>query len=83
MSFSGWIEAHICVAQTALTAQASGFGVQVIADAVGSRTLANKELGLAKIRQAGGVISSLEMATYDWLERSDIPEFKAVLPFIK
>ena len=66
-----------------MTALASGYSVQVIADAVGSRLQMNKELGLAKIRQAGGIISSVEMAVYEWLERSDGPEFKAVLPFIK
>ncbi len=77
------IEAHICVQQTALAALHRSLGVHVVADAVGSRTPANKELGLAKIRQAGGVISAVEMALYEWLERSDGPEFKAVLPLIK
>jgi nicotinamidase-related amidase len=77
------IEAHICVQQTALAALHRGFGVHIIADAIGSRTPANKELGLAKIRQAGGVISTIEIALYEWLERSDGPEFKAVLPLIK
>jgi len=77
------IEAHICVQQTSLTALAHGYGVQVIADAAGSRLSLNKELGLAKIRQAGGIISSVEMATYEWLERADGQEFKAILPLIK
>lgn len=77
------IEAHICVQQTALEALHRGYGVHVIADAVGSRTTVNKELGLAKIRQAGGIISAVEIALYEWLERADGPEFKAVLPLIK
>jgi len=77
------IEAHICVQQTALEALHRGLGVHVVADAVGSRSPANKEFGLAKIRQAGGVVSALEIALYEWLERSDGPEFKAVLPLIK
>ncbi|MDR3560260.1 MAG: hydrolase [Negativicutes bacterium] len=77
------IEAHICVAQTALEGLARGYNVQIISDAAGSRTPSNKEIGLAKIRQAGGVISSVEIALYEWLERSDGPEFKAILPLIK
>lgn len=76
-------EAHICVQQTALGALDRGYGVHIVADAVGSRTPANKELGLAKIRYAGGVISGVEIALYEWLERADGPEFKAVLPLIK
>lgn len=77
------IEAHICVQQTALEALARGYKVHIIADAVGSRAPANKELGLAKLRQAGAVISAVEIALYEWLERSDTAEFKAVLPLIK
>lgn len=77
------IEAHICVQQTALAALDEGYGVHVIADAVGSRAPANKELGLAKIMQAGGVVSAVEIALYEWLERAGSPEFKAVLPLIK
>ncbi len=76
-------EAHICVQQTALGAIHRGYGVHIVADAVGSRTPANKDLGLAKIRNAGGVISGVEIALYEWLERADGPEFKAVLPLIK
>jgi len=77
------IEAHICVGQTALDALDNGYNVHVISDAVGSRTLANKELGIDKIRQAGGIISAVEIALYEWLERSDSSEFKHVLQLIK
>jgi nicotinamidase-related amidase len=77
------IEAHICVQQTALEALHRGLKVHVLADAVGSRAPANKEIGLAKIRQAGGVVSAVEIALYEWLERSDGPEFKSILPLIK
>jgi nicotinamidase-related amidase len=77
------IEAHICVQQTALEALARGFNVHVLADAVGSRSPLNKEIGLAKIRQAGGVITSVEIALYEWLVKSDGQEFKAILPLIK
>lgn len=77
------IETHICVNQTALDALARGYQVHIIADAVGSRAPFNKEIGLDKMRQAGAVISSAEIALYEWLERSDTKEFKAVLPLVK
>ena len=76
-------EAHICVCQTALEGLHRGYGVHVLADAVGSRTTANKELGLARIRQAGGVVSATEMTLYEWVGRADAEEFKALLPLVK
>jgi nicotinamidase-related amidase len=77
------IETHICVNQTTLDGLARGYSVHIIADAVGSRSAFNKEIGLAKMRQAGAIISSSETALYEWLERSDSAEFKAVLPLVK
>lgn len=77
------IEAHICVQQTALDAVGRGLSVHIVADAVGSRAPANKEAGLAKIARAGGVITTVEIALYEWLERSDGPAFKSILPLIK
>jgi len=77
------IEAHICVEQTAIDALARGYNVQIIYDAVGSRSLENKELGINKIRQVGGIISGVEIALYEWLERAGTTEFKNILPLIK
>lgn len=77
------IEAHICVNQTALDALKRGYNVHIVTDAVGSRSPQNKEIGLAKMRQAGAVISSSEIALYEWLERADSKEFKAILPLVK
>jgi len=76
-------EAHICVCQTALEALHRGYGVHILSDAVGSRTTTNKEIGLARIRQAGGVISGTELALYEWIGRADADEFKAILPLVK
>lgn len=77
------IETHICVCQTALEALQRGFDVHVVADAVGSRTPANKTIGLDRIRQAGGIITATELTIYEWVERSDSPEFKLILPLLK
>ncbi|MBP2642809.1 MAG: hydrolase [Firmicutes bacterium] len=77
------IEAHICVLQTALEAMSRGFHVHIISDAVGSRRMGNKLLGLDKIKNAGGIISGVEIALYEWLEYAGSDEFKAVLPLIK
>ena len=77
------IETHICVCQTALDALARDYQVFLINEAIGSRTAENKFLGLERIREAGGVISGVEMAIYEWLGQAGGPEFKAVLPLIK
>ncbi|HWR40668.1 MAG TPA: hydrolase [Patescibacteria group bacterium] len=77
------IETHICVGQTALEALERGYSVHVIHDAAGSRTETDKQLALARIRDAGGVVSGVEMAVYEWLGAAGSAAFKAILPLIK
>lgn len=76
-------ETHVCVLQTVLDLLALGFAVFVVADAVGSRTPANREAGLERMRAAGAVIVSTEMVLFEWLERAGTDDFRAVLPLIK
>ena len=77
------IEAHICIEQTALAALARGMNVHVAADAVGSRQPFNYEIGLAKMRQAGVIISCSETILYEWLGRADHPAFKQVSALLR
>jgi nicotinamidase-related amidase len=77
------METHICVLQTALGALAQGHRVHVAADAVGSRTELNWQLGLQRMRDAGAVISSTEMMIYELLGRSGTPAFKEMLKHLK
>ncbi len=76
------VEAHVCVAQTALQALPR-FGVQVVADAVSSRVPENREVALARLARAGAVVTSTEMLIYELLGRAGTEEFKAVLPLVK
>ncbi|NJM33890.1 MAG: hydrolase [Rhodomicrobium sp.] len=82
MIISG-IEAHVCVTQTALASIAEGYEVFVVADGVGSRSQASRDLGLKRLRQAGAVIVDSEMVIFEWLEQAATPEFKALQPLIK
>ncbi len=75
-------EAHICVAQTALSIIADR-PVHVISDAVSSRTPANKSVALARMRDAGVIITSTEMFIYEILVQAGTAEFKSVLPLVK
>lgn len=71
-------EAHVCVLQTALDLQQAGYQVKLVADAIASRDPANKELAMARLRQAGGEVVSVEMVAFEWLYRADHPQFKQV-----
>ena len=77
------IEAHICVTQTVLGALEKGYEVHVASDAVGSRSEANRHVGLSRMERAGALISSAEMAIYELLGRSDGAAFKEMLPYLK
>ena len=77
------IETHVCVNQTVLDLLDRGLEVQVAADAVGSRTDANRELGLQKMERAGAALTSVETALFELLGGSDAPEFKDVQALVK
>ena len=72
------IEAHVCVAQTALELLDLGFRVQVPADAVASRRKIDWEFALRRLEQAGAVVSTTESVLFEWTETADRPEFKAI-----
>ncbi|MGE7951719.1 isochorismatase family protein [Lysinibacillus xylanilyticus] len=77
------IETHICVYQTARQLKEQGFEVEVVVDAVSSRTKANKELGLEKMKALEILPTSTEMILYELLQRADHPHFKTVLQLVK
>jgi len=77
------IEAHVCVCQTGLDLLEKGFSVFVVADAVSSRTPENLNFGLERMRDAGAVIVSTEMALFEILEKAGTEEFKRIQSLIK
>jgi nicotinamidase-related amidase len=76
------IEAHICVAQTALSGHPR-FTVHVVADAIASRSPHNVSIAVERMRAAGVTITSTEMVIYELLQRAGTAEFKAMLPLVK
>lgn len=76
------VESHICVAQTALFGL-SEHRIHVVADAVSSRTLQNKEVALRRMEMEGAVITSTEMLIYELLQRAGTEEFREVLKLVK
>jgi nicotinamidase-related amidase len=76
------IETHVCVSQTVHDLLESGVEVHVPADAVGSRHSLDHERGLARLQREGAVISTVESALFELLERAGTPEFKSVQQLI-
>jgi nicotinamidase-related amidase len=76
------VEAHICIAQTALHALPF-YDVHIVSDAVTSRLVDNKNIALLRMRDAGAIITSTEMFIYEILQKAGTDEFKSVLPLVK
>ena len=78
------IETHICVFQTGYDLiKSQGCEVQVISDCVSSRTRDNKEIGIQRIVQSGGEVSSVEMIFFELLKAAKGDEFKQIIKLIK
>ncbi|MDZ7263805.1 MAG: hydrolase [candidate division KSB1 bacterium] len=77
------IETHVCVLQTALDLMAEGFQVHLAADAVSSRKEMDQLLAIERMRQAGIIITSVEMALFELLGQAGTPEFKQISQVIK
>ena len=76
------IETHICVYQTSADLIQNEYNVHVIADAVSSRTVENKSLGIEKIRDIGGNISGTEMIIFELLQSGENENFKRIQKLI-
>ena len=76
------IETHVCVSQTVLrSARARGRGA-----CPGRRGRLAPEIdyerGLERLERAGAVVTTVEAALFELLERAGTPEFKAVQKLI-
>jgi len=77
------IETHVCVYQTAGDLIKAQYAVEIIADAVSSRTLENKRIGLEKIRDAGGKLTSVETALFELLGVAEGDGFRKIIKIVK
>jgi nicotinamidase-related amidase len=77
------IEAHVCVYQTAADLLKLGYEVEVVADAVSSRSVENKRIALEKIQRLGARLTSVEMALFEMLGKAEGPAFKEMLQIVK
>lgn len=77
------MEAHVCVLQTAMELKAAGYDVFVVEDAVCSRRQENYRNALARMRDAGIVVTNTESVVFEWLRDAGHEHFKAVSALIK
>jgi len=77
------IETHVCIYQTAIDLLRQDFNVNIIADAVSSRTLENKQIALNRLAADGAKISCTEMALFELLKTAEHPKFRQIAKLIK
>jgi len=69
--------------QTAHGLQRAGFQVWVAATACGTRFPADHDLALARLRQSGAVLASVEMIAFEWLRTCENERFREVHEILK
>jgi nicotinamidase-related amidase len=77
------MESHVCVYQTVRDLVERGAAVQLVADAVISRTRDNRAIGLDLAAKAGGIVTSTETVVFDALHRAGSEEFKALSKLVR
>ncbi|WDT92826.1 isochorismatase family protein [Thermoleophilum album] len=77
------IEAHVCVAQTALELLARGVAVHLVVDAVASRKAHDRDVALRRLELAGVVPQTVESALFELVRGADHPHFKEIQQLIK
>jgi isochorismate hydrolase len=77
------IEAHVCTYQTSMDLIERGFDVYVVADAVSSRAVGNREIGIQKLLASGAILTSTEMALFELLKTATDPKARDIFKIIK
>lgn len=77
------METHICVLQSAIELQQRGKQVFVVQDGVCSRSKKNFKNAIARMQQAGIIITNTESVLFEWLKDASHPQFKTLSKLIR
>ena len=84
------IETHVCVFQTAVQLLDNGYHVQVVSDAVSSRTPLDREIGLKRLEHAASgrksclsPLTTAESALFELMQSAQHPHFRDILKIIR
>lgn len=79
----GGIEAHVCVVQSVLDLQESGWQCFICSDAVSAGQVDQIQPALERMRSAGAVITGMTSVMYELMRDSTHPAFKQCLELTK
>lgn len=77
------IESHVCVYQTTRDLLTSGHDVEVVTDAVSSRTETNYRVGLERMSSMGAGLSSVEMCLFELMRQAGGDQFKEISRLVR
>ncbi|MAN25411.1 MAG: hydrolase [Gemmatimonadetes bacterium] len=77
------IESHICVYQTTRDLLNEGYQVEIVVDAMTSRTKTNHDIGLERMKQLGASFTSVEMSLFELVRTAKSAIFKRVANIVK
>lgn len=77
------MESHVCVYQTVADLVTRGYEVQVVSDAVSSRTPENRAIGMERSKASGASVTSTETALFELLKAAEGDKFKQMLKVVK
>ena len=77
------IETHVCVYQTVKDLLNLGHEVELIADAVSSRTESNRNVGIEKMKSLGAKLTNVEMLLFEKQEIAVGDTFRELIKIIK
>jgi nicotinamidase-related amidase len=77
------IEAHACVYQTVSDLLRAGYEVQIVVDCISSRTIENRNIAIAKMKDMGAGITSMETVLFELLKTAENNHFKDISRIVK
>ena len=77
------IETHVCVYQTAMGLLSMGKNIQVVVDAVTSRKKLNHDIGLQRISEKGGLLTTYELLLFEEQKIAEGDRFRSMIQLIK
>ena len=77
------METHVCVYQTVLGLLEDGYHVHLVRDAICSRNKTDFLAGVDNAARAGAVITTVETALFQMMQKSTHAQFRAVSKLIK
>lgn len=77
------IETHICVYQTALDLIKNDHEVHLVVDAVSSRFKSNRRVGIERMKEAGAILTTVEMSLFEMIGQAEGEKFKQIAKIVK